>query len=73
MDTKINDIGIKKYSKEQLDLILELLESIALKEPKEKLIQESINKISELMHFYAVIVFFKDPQEEILRFGYFSD
>lgn len=73
MDTKINDIGIKKYSKEQLDLILELLESIALKEPKEKLIQESINKISELMHFYAVIVFFKDPQEEILRFGYFSE
>ena len=73
MDTNTSIGNISKYSKEQIEILVSLVEAIARKDPKEKLIQESINKMSELMNFYAIIVFFKDPSEDILRFGYFSE
>ncbi len=72
MDTKTPDGIIKNYSNEQVTILVDLLASIARKDSKEKLVTESINTTAELLKFFAIIVFFKDPKEEILRFGYFS-
>jgi len=73
MDTKIPELTTKKYSKEQLLILTDLLSGIARGDSKEKLVTDSINTTAELLNFFAIIVFFKDPKEEILRFGYFSE
>lgn len=73
MDTNIPDMSIKKYTKEQVKILSDLLAALARGDSKEKIILDSINSTANIMNFYAIIIFFKDPKEEILRFGYFSE
>jgi signal transduction histidine kinase len=73
MDNKPNEVSVKKYTLEQLQILADLSSSIARKDSKDKLVQDSINTTAKLMNFFGIIVFFKDPNEEMLRFGYFSE
>jgi len=73
MDTNTTEVNKGKFSKEQVTLLTDLLASISRGDSKDKLIQDSINNTSVLMKFFGIIVFLKDPKEEILRFGYFSE
>jgi len=73
MDTNITEMNNKKFAIEQIKILTDLLASIARGDSKEKIILDSINSTANIMNFFAIIIFFKDPNEEILRFGYFSE